>query len=592
MIPAPRRYLLCTSSIAAISLLVVATHGQTLSPRGSARTLLSNFAPPAVQQGVNPDTSYWPGSPEMRQRRAGPQMLAASERVNALGIRYKGDRVIVKFRDGVTAASRESALSAVTPRGSMAPRSAWQNFDVVEIAGTDDAEAAAASYRARADVEYAQAAYRVQADQASTDRFVPNDRFYPAQWNLHLMGLELVWKIQPAAASAITVAVLDTGVAFADRTLEFTAGAFCVDSARTVQRGSCPGGGGYTQYPALGVVSLAFAHAPELEPLTRFVAPHDFIWDDVVPVDLGFHGTHVAGTLGQLTNNGAGQGDTANGGGTAGVAFNIRLMPVKVISTEWDEIFGAPHQGTDDRIALGIRYAVDNGAKVINMSIGRSGPNGCGANRNLNGCAPVVEDAMRYAVCAGARSSTCSGAGAFIAVSGGNDFLSGNRVQVYAEIASRVSGAVSVAAVTREKRHASYSNTGNYIELAAPGGDNGPCSTSDTSYILQQTLDIPMVQTFTQPVSQFGPPRFDIFAYFCLAGTSQAAPHIAGVAAMLMQQGITDPAAVETALEQYATPCSESIDLCDVGQPVNRNSTFGFGLVVARGALYGQGLVK
>ena len=137
------------------------------------------------------------------------------------------------------------------------------------------------------------------------------------------------------------------------------------------------------------------------------------------------------------------------------MAFNIKLMPVKVISTEWDEIFGAPHQGTDDRIALGIRYAVDNGAKVINMSIGRTGPTGCGANRNLNGCAPVVEDAMRYAVCAGARSSTCSGAGAFIAVSAGNDFLSGNRVQAYAEIASRVSGAVSVAAVTKETRHAS-----------------------------------------------------------------------------------------------------------------------------------------
>ena len=233
MIPAPRRYLLCTSSTAAITLLVVATHGQTLSPRESARTLLSNFAPPAVQQGLNPDTSHWPGSPEMRERRAGPQMLAASERVNAVGTRYMGDRVIVKFRDGVTAASRASALSAVTPRGSMAPRSAWQNFDVVEIAGTDDAEAVAASYRARADVEYAQAAYRVQADQASTDRFVPNDRFYPAQWNLQLMGLERVWKIQPAAASAITVAVLDTGVAFADRTMEFTAGAFCVDSAHT-----------------------------------------------------------------------------------------------------------------------------------------------------------------------------------------------------------------------------------------------------------------------------------------------------------------------------------------------------------------------
>ena len=77
MIPARRRYLLCTSSTAAITLLVVATHGQTLSPRESARTLLSNFAPPAVQQGLNPDTSYWPGSPEMRRRRAGPVLRAA-----------------------------------------------------------------------------------------------------------------------------------------------------------------------------------------------------------------------------------------------------------------------------------------------------------------------------------------------------------------------------------------------------------------------------------------------------------------------------------------------------------------------------------
>jgi serine protease len=474
----------------------------------------------------------------------------------------------------------------------MAPRSAWQNFDVVQMAGTDDAEAVAASYRARADVEYAQAAYRVHADQASSDRLVPNDRFYPAQWDLQMMDLERVWKIQPAAGSAITVAVLDTGVAFTDRTMSFTAGAFCEDSAHNVQSGPCQGGG-LTQYPALGQVSLAFAHAPELEPLTRFVAPHDFIWGDELPLDLNFHGTHVAGTLGQLTNNGAnGLGDTANGGGTAGVAFNIKVMPVKVLSTEWDDIFGSPNQGTDDIVALGIRYAVDNGAKVINMSLGRTAPPGCGANRNLNGCAPVVEDAMRYAVCAGAKSSTCSGAGAFIAVSAGNDFLNGNPVEAFAEIASRVSGAVSVAAVNKAKGHASYSSAGAYIELAAPGGDNGACSTSDTSFVLQQTLDISLVESFTQPVSQFKPPRFDIFAYFCLAGTSQAAPHIAGVAAMLMQQGITDSAAVESVLEQFATPCSESVNLCDVGQPVIRTSRFGFGLVVARGALYGQGLVK
>jgi len=65
-----------------------------------------------------------------------------------------------------------------------------------------------------------------------------------------------------------------------------------------------------------------------------------------LPLDLDGHGTHVTGTIGQLTNNGSdGRGDTRNGGGTAGVAFNVKIMPVKVISTEWDDIFRRPTSG-------------------------------------------------------------------------------------------------------------------------------------------------------------------------------------------------------------------------------------------------------
>src|SRR4029079_1487849 len=101
-------------------------------------------------------------------------------------------------------------------------------------------------------------------------------------------------------------------------------------------------------YPALGIVDVPFAVAPELG--DRFVSPRDFIWDDNDPVDLDGHGTHVTGTIGQLTNNGV---------GVAGMAFNVRIMPVKVISETWDFIFGAPNAGTDDVVARGIRYAAD-----------------------------------------------------------------------------------------------------------------------------------------------------------------------------------------------------------------------------------------
>ena len=63
-----------------------------------------------------------------------------------------------------------------------------------------------------------------------------------------------------------------------------------------------------------------------------------------MPLDLDGHGTHVSGTIGQLTNNSAGM---------AGVAFNVKIMPVKVIDSTWDDIFGSPNQGTDDIVARG-----------------------------------------------------------------------------------------------------------------------------------------------------------------------------------------------------------------------------------------------
>ena len=235
------------------------------------------------------------------------------------------------------------------------------------------------------------------------------------------------------------------------------------------------------------------------------------------------HGTHVAGTIGQLTNNNV---------GVAGMASNACIMPVKVIDSFWDLVFNSPFVGTDDTVARGVRYAVDNGAKVLNLSIGRSGPP-----------APVVEDAIRYAV----------SRGAFVAVAGGNEFLRGLAPQRLAEFAPSVDGMVAVGAVGRDKpgpllerRHVHRADGARRrlhlrrCHLRNPPANLRPGSGGDHS----------------GGVSRYRAPRFELFAYFYFTGTSMATPHVAGFAALLMQQGITSPAAIEAIMKQFATSTS------------------------------------
>jgi len=93
----------------------------------------------------------------------------------------------------------------------------------------------------------------------------------------------------------------------------------------------------------------------------------------------------------------------------------------------------------------------------------------------------------------------------------------------------------------------------------------------DQSAVLQQTFD---------PDTAFFLGRYDDFAYFFVTGTSQATPHVSALAALLYRQGITDPAAVQAAMEQTAE---------DLGSP-GRDNNFGHGLIRPSLALKGLGL--
>ena len=504
------------AAVAAVTLWFASLAAQNAGPTAGRRAVVSDLTAPGIDRGLRNDAPRpaWSARDVVTRSGAGTAP-------------YLRGSVIVKFRTGTTPPARQAMLASVD--GAATTALPYADFDIVAIDPDADPEAVARRLQAQPDVEYAQPRYRVRP------LFVPNDPFYTQQWNYPALDMERAWDINPGATSAVTVAVLDSGVAYRSIVLRFQTAPVRLDGLL---------------FPSLGTIDVPFAAAPDLGGSDRFVSPRDFIWDDTTPVDMDGHGTHVAGTVGQLTNNNA---------GVAGMAFNVRLMPVKVIDGFWDAYFGSPFIGTDDVVARGIRYAVDNGAKVLNMSIGRTGPP-----------APAVQAAIAYAV----------SRGAFVSVAGGNEFDDGNPVERLAEFAPQIDGMVAVGAIGRDRVRAFYSNTGPYIELSAPGGDASRGGAA--AAILQQTYDLNFVNSFEDGPAGLRAPRFDVFAYVRFQGTSMAAPHVSGLAAMLIQQGITSPAAIEEAMKRYAT---------DLG-PSGRDNEYGHGLINPRASLRGMGVAR
>jgi serine protease len=362
----------------------------------------------------------------------------------------------------------------------------------------------------------------------------PNDPSYNRQWNFDLIHMPSAWDINNGSNENMTVAVLDTGV-----TTQTTSFSFVLWTGSRFE-----------------VVSIPYRVSPEIN-TTRLLPGRDFIFWNGPVLDMVGHGTHVASTAVQETNNNA---------ALAGIAYRARILPLKVCIGYWEIQLVQSAQGipgfvdpeeeggcSTSAMVQALRYAADNGAQVANISIG--GP----------GASPALLEAMNYAV----------GRGTFISMAMGNEFEDGNPTEYPAAYAPQVAGAMSVGAIGRSSRRAFYSNTGTHIEIAAPGGDSRDGGSQ--GFIYQTTLFEPDFNSFL-----IIRPRFDRYAEAGFSGTSMAAPHVAGVAALLHSQGITSPAAIEAAIKRFAQ------DLGTTG----RDNDFGFGLVDARAALRGFGVAR
>jgi serine protease len=346
--------------------------------------------------------------------------------------------------------------------------------------------------RQRDDVDFAEPNYIVHPSAT------PNDEYYSLQWHYPQINLPQAWDITTGDNSVI-VAVVDTGVLLEhpDLSGQLVAGYDFISDAQSAGDGD-------------GIDS----------------DPNDE--GDAVQegASSSFHGTHVAGTVAASSNNSQ---------GIAGVAWDSRIMPIRVLGKDG---------GTSLDLAEGVRFAAGlsntsgtvpaQAADIINMSLGGSSGS------------QVIREAV-----AAARAE-----GVIIIAAAGNESTS------QLSYPASYPGVVSVSAVDINREFAYYSNYGSMIDVAAPGGDlrfdlNGD---SRPDGILSAGAD----------------DSSDTISYQLVFynGTSMAAPHVAGVAA-LMKAVYPDMTPAE--FDALLVAGDLTTDLGDTG----RDDLFGYGLIDA-----------
>lgn len=300
---------------------------------------------------------------------------------------------------------------------------------------------------------------------------IPDDPGYLYQWHLKSseggMWAEGAWQLTELAGQGVVVAVIDTGVAYENYDGQVA---------------------GFPQ---------RFRRAPDLA-ATLFIAPWDFANGDAHANDDNGHGTHVTGSIAQSTGNGL---------GLSGVASSSTIMPLKVL-----DYAGS---GYGDDLVEAIYYAVDHGARVINLSLGFPGSGAPDANGNS--CTEVVglNAALDYA----------QQQGVVVVAAAGND--GGDTVLCPAAHPS----VIAVAANRFDGEATFYSNQGDALDLTAPGGDPNVDQNGDgfEDGVLQEAYCYDWLTML-----YLG--SYDAFCQTFYAGTSMASPHVAGAAALLLAE--------------------------------------------------------
>jgi subtilisin family serine protease len=458
----------------------------TRSKKGKAKSVGPGEPPPPVFSG---EENIVPGEILLRLKEStaasittsiprGPGRGRAELGPRSLGVDAL-DRILSKA--GVTSITRlhppASKARVAAAADAALPLSATFRL---RYSSTEQAEALAEQLSAIAGVEFA------EPNRYRETSITPNDPSFAGQWGLSKIKCPAAWD-RTTGSPSVTVAVIDTGIDL--------------------------------DHPELATLIVPGQDLVDLGPNPTapagFRFEGDFVGVDADPQDEVGHGTHVAGTIACLSNNAT---------GVAGVTWSCHLMPVRVLArivnvNDSSDVRGV---GSAADIAAGIRWAVDHGARVLNLSLGGSVDT------------QVERDAIAYAIAHGA----------LVVAAMGNAAQQGNPTSfpgAYPDV-------IAVGAINQSDQRAPFSQSGPHIDVCAPG--------------------VGILSTVWN----------DGFA--TMSGTSMATPHVAGVAALILSCNPNLSAAqVADILRQTARP------LRDVPADLVPNDRYGFGCVDAEAAL-------